>query len=80
MIYFANYNFTTGSAAGTDLTALSAQIGGPFIKHTSFGSGSITITEISKKYIKGSFEFTAVRNSPSTSRTITNGEFSIARN
>ena len=44
-----------------------------------YGRGSITIKEISKKYVRGSFEFTAVRITPSDSKTVTNGEFSIAR-
>lgn len=43
------------------------------------GSGSITITEISKKHVKGNFEFIAVYTTLAP-KTVTNGEFSINRN
>jgi hypothetical protein len=42
------------------------------------GSGRITITEISKRYVKGTFEATLV-HAPNSTKTITNGEFSIVR-
>jgi Family of unknown function (DUF6252) len=48
--------------------------GGPLM-----GSGSITITEVSKKYVKGNFEFTAVDLPQGNTKTVTNGEFSINR-
>jgi hypothetical protein len=43
------------------------------------GSGSITITSISKKSVSGLFQFTS---NPATgnSKTITDGEFSLSRN
>jgi hypothetical protein len=44
------------------------------------GTGKITILEINKKYIKGSFEFvTAVSGVPGLSKTVTGGEFHIKR-
>lgn len=42
------------------------------------GSGSITITEISPEYVKGSFEFITAATY-STFKTVTNGEFHIKR-
>ena len=44
-----------------------------------YGSGSITINEITKKYVKGTFEFTAVNSFSSITKTVTNGEFSVGR-
>lgn len=44
------------------------------------GSGKITILEISKNYIKGSFEFvTAANGAPALPKTVTDGEFYIKR-
>ena len=48
---------------------------------TFYGSGRITIVELSKKYIKGSFEFvTGVSPSTLISKTVSEGEFYIKRN
>ena len=44
------------------------------------GSGTITITDISKKHVRGNFQFIAVDIVSGTSKTVTNGEFSIDRN
>lgn len=44
------------------------------------GSGSITITDISKKHVKGNFQFVAVDLASGNSKTVTNGAFSIDRN
>lgn len=45
-----------------------------------YGSGKITIQEISKKYIKGTFEYvTDVNPATGTFKTISNGEFYINR-
>ncbi len=53
---------------------------GPFTPGAQLrGRGSITITEVSKKHVKGNFEFTAVSNVPAATKTVTNGEFSINR-
>ncbi|HQW44488.1 MAG: DUF6252 family protein [Chitinophagaceae bacterium] len=44
------------------------------------GSGKIIIQEITKKYIKGTFEYvTDVNAATSTFKTVTNGEFNIKR-
>ena len=52
-------------------------MGGPCILH---GSGRIIISEISKKYIKGTFEFvTDVSPATGTSKSVTDGEFYIKR-
>jgi Family of unknown function (DUF6252) len=55
---------------------------GGFAPCTFYGSGKITIVELSKKYIKGSFEFVAEASPPSTriSKTVSEGEFYIKRN
>ncbi len=45
-----------------------------------FGSGSITITEISAEYVKGNFEFiTGIDGATNTFKTVTNGDFHIKR-
>ena len=44
------------------------------------GSGSITILEISKNYIKGTFEFITDPFGGSVTKTVTDGEFYINRN
>lgn len=44
------------------------------------GSGSITITEISKNHVKGSFQFSAILIPQGTIKTVTDGEFLIERN
>ncbi|MGZ5191192.1 MAG: DUF6252 family protein [Flavisolibacter sp.] len=54
--------------------------GGIFGFGQLYGNGVITISEISKRYVKGTFDVTVVDNTRGTSKTITNGEFSIARN
>ncbi len=48
----------------------------PIILH---GSGSITISSIDKKYVRGSFQFTSEPNMGIT-KTVTDGEFYIKRN
>lgn len=45
---------------------------------TLTGSGSITIAEVSKNYVRGSFHFTSGPNMGVT-KTITEGDFSIKR-
>ena len=47
---------------------------------TLSGRGTITISEISKNHVKGSFEFVTGVNMPtSTIKTVTNGEFYVKR-
>lgn len=43
------------------------------------GSGTITITLVSKDHVRGSFQFSAESVLQGTTKTVTNGEFSIAR-
>jgi hypothetical protein len=43
------------------------------------GSGSITITEVSKQYVKGSFQFTSGPNN-SVTKSVTEGDFYVKRN
>lgn len=52
----------------------------PFAPCVFYGSGKITIQGISKKYIKGTFEFvTAVNPATGTFKTVSNGEFYVKR-
>lgn len=44
------------------------------------GSGSITITFVSKDHVRGNFQFTAESVQAGVTKAVTNGEFSIARN
>ena len=45
-----------------------------------YGSGKITIQEINKKYIKGTFEYvTDLSAATGSFKTVTNGEFNIKR-
>jgi hypothetical protein len=54
--------------------------GGFFDPIRLHGSGNITILEISKSYIKGSFEFvTSVNGATGLSKNVTDGEFYIKR-
>lgn len=47
---------------------------------TFYGSGNVTITEISKNYIRGTFQFTTdVNGATGLLKTVTNGEFHIKR-
>jgi hypothetical protein len=54
---------------------------GLFLPPNLHGSGSVIITEVNKKYVKGTFSFTSEMN-PGTGLTkgITDGEFYIKRN
>lgn len=50
------------------------------VSYTFFGSGKITILEIDKKHIKGTFEFvTSVNGATGMSKIVTDGEFYIER-
>lgn len=80
-----SYNFQTGIVRNAVLYENNhGYAAGYFCDLFSFcvfyGSGKITIQEISKKYIKGTFEFvTDVNGSTGTFKTVTNGEFNIKR-
>jgi hypothetical protein len=63
------YNNTDAYYAGND---------GVFGTGQLRGSGSITITEISKNHVRGNFEFIA-ETLPQGTTTVTNGEFAIER-
>ncbi len=79
------YNFQTGIVRNVvvyqNSDGYSAGYFCPSFSPCSFyGSGKITIQEISKKYIKGTFEFvTSVNAATGTFKTFTNGEFHIKR-
>ena len=51
---------------------------GPFLPPQLHVSGSITITEVSKNYVKGTFQFTTEANM-GIIKTVTDGEFYIKR-
>ncbi len=79
------YNFQTGIVRNAIVyqnnDGYSAGYFCPSFSPCSFyGSGKITIQEISKKYIKGTFEYiTDVSPATSTFKTVSNGEFYIKR-
>lgn len=81
-----SYDFQTGIVRNAIVyqnnTGYSAGYFCGFFSSCSFhGSGKITILEINKKHIKGTFEFvTSVSPVTSTFKTITDGEFYIKRN
>jgi hypothetical protein len=53
---------------------------GGLLKSRLYGSGQITISEISPEYVKGTFEFvTGVDIHTTDLKTVTNGEFHIKR-
>jgi len=54
---------------------------GPFLPPALHGSGSITITEVNKNAVRGTFSFTS-EVSPATglTKSITDGEFYVNRN
>ena len=52
---------------------------GPFLPSALNGSGNITISEVSNKYVKGTFQFTSEPNM-GIIKTVTDGEFYIKRN
>ena len=52
---------------------------GPFLPPALKGSGSITLSEVSKNYVRGTFQFTSEPNVGIT-KTVTDGEFYINRN
>ncbi len=68
--------------SGTVVEGNNSYYAGPaglFMPSTLYGSGKVTITNISKKVIEGSFEFTTSAYMGVT-KTITEGQFSISRN
>ncbi len=79
------YNFQTGILRSVTLyqnnegytAGYFCSFGSPCV---FYGSGKIIIQEISKKYIKGTFEFiTSVNGATGTFKTVSNGEFYINR-
>ena len=78
-----SYNFRTGDLYNAGLYLDNwGYSSGYFYSFASpcvfYGSGKITILEISKKRIKGNFEFVAV-NGAGDSKTVSDGEFYIKR-
>ena len=81
-----SYNFQTGQIYNATLyennDGYSAGYFCGFASPCTFhGSGKITFLEISKKRIKGTFEFvTSVHGATGRSKTVSDGEFYIKRN
>ena len=80
-----SYNFQTGKLYSASMYEnndpySSGYFCSFFVPCSFYGSGKITILEINKKHIKGTFEFvTSVSGATGMSKTVTDGEFNIKR-
>ena len=80
-----SYNFQTGNVYNVilyqDNVGYSAGYFCGFASPCSFGgSGKITLLEINKKHLKGTFQFvTSINGGASISKTVSDGEFYIDR-
>ena len=82
-IITGSYNFQTGdlyhaSLYDNNIGYAAGYFCGSASPCSFYGSGKITLLEISKKHIKGTFEFICVESSGS-SKTVSDGEFYIKR-
>ena len=82
-----SYDLQTGKKYQVSLDLNSRQYDGgyfcpSFVPCSFYGSGKINILKLSKKYIKGTFEFVVVHDPvavPILSKNVTDGEFYIKR-
>ena len=75
--YSSPGTFNIGTTAATATYATTSGTITGYTASMVIGSGSITISELSGGYVKGSFSFTAFSSGGATSKTITDGQFNI---